>query len=86
MDTASFDRNNPTKASAYYDELYPTDFKVSQKLDPAFNEMVTVIQNDYENEGGEPEIELTEDGHLICKSTVPGYSLKQKKWSKYSFN
>ena len=73
------------KASSYNDDLHSGDFKVNQKLDLDFKKKVTVIQNDYESEGDGPKIELTEDGHLICKSTVPGYSLKQKKWSKYSF-
>ena len=82
IDTESFDRNNPTKSSAYNDDLHPADFKVNQKVGMDFKKMVTVIQNDYEDEGEGPKIDLTDDGRLICKSTVPGYSLKQKKWSK----
>ncbi|PMD36930.1 ATPase [Hyaloscypha variabilis F] len=80
IDTESFDRNNPTKSSAYNDDLHPQDFKVSQTATMDFKKMVTVIQNDYEDEGDGPKIDLTDDGCLICKSTIPGYSLKQKKW------
>jgi hypothetical protein len=47
-----------------------------------FKKMVTIIQNDYAVEGVTPKISLTDNGLLICKSTVPGYSLKLKKWSK----
>jgi len=83
IDTESFDRNNPMKATAYNDDLHAQDFKVSQTAVMDFKKMVTVVENDYEDEGNGPKIDLTDDGRLICKSTIPGYSLKQKKWSKY---
>jgi len=47
-----------------------------------FKDMVTVIQNDYAVEQEAPKLNLTADGHVICKASVPGYSLKLKKWSK----
>jgi hypothetical protein len=49
-----------------------------------FKDMVTVIQNDYAVEQEAPKLSLTADGHVICKASVPGYSLKLKKWSKQS--
>jgi hypothetical protein len=49
-----------------------------------FKKLELIIKNDYEAECEAPKITLTDDGRLICKSTVPGYSLKLKKWSTYS--
>ena len=46
-----------------------------------FKAMVSCLSNDYAGELGAPKIQLTDDARLICKSTVPGYSLKLKKWS-----
>jgi hypothetical protein len=46
-----------------------------------FKAMVSFLSNDYAGELGAPKIQLTDDARLICKSTVPGYSLKLKKWS-----
>jgi hypothetical protein len=82
VDTESFDRNNPTKSESYNDDLHPADFKITEIPGMDFKKMVTIIQNDYAVESVTPKIALTDDGRLICKSTVPGYSLKLKKWSK----
>ncbi len=84
IDTESFDRNNPTKSETYSDDLHPADFEITETPILDFNKMEMVIQNDYEVEGETPKISLTDDGRLICKSTVPGYSLKLKKWSTYN--
>ncbi|EHL01856.1 putative ATP-dependent zinc metalloprotease FtsH [Glarea lozoyensis 74030] len=34
----------------------------------------------YETETSRPKVRLTDEGCLICKTTVPGYSLSLKKW------
>ena len=39
------------------------------------------LENDFGAQETAPKVRLTADGHLICKSSVPGYSLKLKKWS-----
>jgi hypothetical protein len=84
IDTESFNRNNPTKRETYGDALLPADFEVYRKGGMDFEKMAALM-NDYQVEDG-PKINLTDDGRLICKSTVPGYSLKQKKWREYTLN
>jgi len=84
IDTQSFNRHNPTKRGTYGDALLPADFVISQRQGMGFKTMA-VLMNDYQAEDG-PKINLTDDGRLICKSTVPGYSLKQKRWRECTLN
>jgi len=86
IDTDSFNRHNPSKGSSYGDDLHKKDFAISEVSGMSFKDMVTVIHNDYTIEQEEPKITLTAEGHLICKSVVPGYSLKLKRWSAYPSN
>ncbi|KAH6692073.1 ATPase [Leptodontidium sp. MPI-SDFR-AT-0119] len=79
IDTESFDRHNPTKSESYGDDLNEADFTVSE-APTSFKAMVSSLENDFGAEQAAPKIRLTADGHLICKSSVPGYSLKLKKW------
>jgi hypothetical protein len=77
VDTEAFERFNPQR-SENYDELHESDYTVSEV--PATNRSKKVK---YAEEEASPKIKLTEEAHLICKSTLLGYSLKLKKWRKY---
>lgn len=83
IDTESFDRNNPTQSSSYGDDLHAADFVVTEMPGNASKKQLTALENDYEVEQDTPKVALTDEGRLICKSSVPGYSLKLKKWSMY---
>lgn len=80
IDTESFDRHNPTKSESYTDDLNEADFSLSE-APTSFKAMVSSLENDFGAQETAPKVRLTADGHLICKSSVPGYSLKLKKWS-----
>ena len=80
IDTESFDRHNPTQSESYGDSLNENDFTLSE-APTSFKAMVSNLDNDFVTEQVAPKVRLTADGHLICKSSVPGYSLKLKKWS-----
>jgi hypothetical protein len=77
IDTEAFERFNPQR-SENYDELHESDYIVSEVQ--ATNK---TKKEKYAEEDASPKVNLTEEAHLICKSTLPGYSLKLKKWRKY---
>ncbi|KAH7388922.1 ATPase [Cadophora sp. MPI-SDFR-AT-0126] len=79
IDTESFDRHNPTKSESYSDDLNEADFTLTEPP-TSFKAMVSSLENDFDAGENAPKRRLTADGHLICKSSVPGYSLKLKKW------
>ncbi|KAF4626492.1 hypothetical protein G7Y89_g11663 [Cudoniella acicularis] len=80
IDTESFDRHNPSRSVDYTDSLKATDYRIAEIPNVSFKTLVNAVDNDYAMEEVAPKVRLTADGHLICKSTVPGYSLKLKKW------
>ncbi|KAH8652698.1 ATPase [Tricladium varicosporioides] len=80
IDTQSFDRHNPTRSTSYNDSLNKADYVITQVPDMSFKTLVSNLENDFNLEEASPLMRLTSDGHLICKATVPGYSLKLKKW------
>lgn len=76
IDAQAFGTFNPHRAEAY-DELDECDYTLSDL--PATKETAA---NSYSNEEVSPNILLTDFGHLICKATLLGYSMKLKKWSR----
>ena len=77
-------RFNPHRNESY-DDLHSEDFKVSEAAATrAENSRLTTAEANFANEAVNPVITLTEDAHLICKSTLLGYSLKLKKWCESS--
>jgi hypothetical protein len=76
IDTEAFERFNPNRTEDY-DELHESDF-ITKEISPTkFAKSVN-----YADKEESPEIKLTEEAHLICKSTLLGYSLKLKRWRK----
>lgn len=75
IDTEAFDRFNVERQESY-DPLHDSDFSVSEVSVADTKAM----QNDYATKEISPEVKLSPEAHLICKATVPGYSLKLKKW------
>jgi hypothetical protein len=63
--------------------LHDEDFTISET--PAAkvkNSRLTKAESNFAEEAVAPKVKLTEEAHLICKSTLLGYSLKLKKWRK----
>jgi hypothetical protein len=79
IDTDSFERFNPDRANDYED-LKDADFSVSELPPTSTDSVAQNTGNAYTDEAPEPKLSLTPEAHLICKATVPGYSLKLKKW------
>jgi hypothetical protein len=76
-------RFNPQR-SERYDELHDEDFTISDvPAAKAKNSRLSKAEANFAEEAVAPVVKLTEDAHLICKSTLLGYSLKLKKWRKY---
>jgi hypothetical protein len=80
IDAEAFENFNPHRAEGY-DDLEDSDYTLSEI--PAINETVA---SGYANEEEPPKVTLTEAAHLICKPNLLGYSMKLKKWRKYSTN
>lgn len=78
IDAEAFGNFNPHRTEGY-EELHKSDYIESDV--PATNAPAI---NNYAKEEMSPTVNLTKDAHLICKPTLLGYSLKLKKWSKYS--
>jgi hypothetical protein len=76
IDTEAFNTANPDESEAL-DALQEDDFTASEVPDVAGN-------SNYETESTSTNLKLTSKAHLICKSTLRGYSLKLKKWRMYS--
>lgn len=73
-------RFNPQR-SENYDELYEEDFTLSEApAAKAEHARLTEAEANFAEEGDAPVLKLTEEAHLICKSSLLGYSLKLKKW------
>jgi hypothetical protein len=76
IDTQMFNKFNPQFNISIGDlsesDYILEDIAKQQKIDSTV----------YETEVGKPKVRLTSEAHLICKTTVPGYSLSLKKWRK----
>jgi hypothetical protein len=78
-------RFNPHRAEIY-DDLHDEDFTISEAPVAKKNSSrLTKAEAKFSEDLVAPTVQLTEEGHLICKSTLLGYSLKLKKWRKYIF-
>jgi hypothetical protein len=86
IDSEAFGRFNPHR-SERYDDLHDEDFTIEDA--PASgpqNCKLSKAEQSFAETTTSPVVKLTEDAHVICKSTLLGYSLKLKKWRKFSFN
>jgi hypothetical protein len=67
--------------------LHDEDFTISEApASEARNSRLSKAEANFAEEVVAPVVKLTEEAHLICKSTLPGYSLKLKKWREYFFD
>jgi hypothetical protein len=83
VDTEAFERFNPHR-SERYDDLHDEDFTISEApAAKAQNSRLSKAEANFAEETVAPVVKLTEEAHLICKSTLLGYSLKLKKWRKF---
>ena len=83
IDTEAFERFNPHR-SERYDDLHDEDFTISEvPAAKAKNSRLTKAEANFAEETIAPVVRLREEAHLICKSTLLGYSLKLKKWCKF---
>ncbi|KAF4625275.1 hypothetical protein G7Y89_g12896 [Cudoniella acicularis] len=77
IDIESFNRHNLMQSESVSGSLSDEDGEC--KLNPS-NEVDSPNGDNYTTTTTSPKVGLTAIGHLICKSTVAGYSLKLKKW------
>jgi len=75
IDTQAFNRFNPHR-SENYDDLHESDYTVSEVLAFVASTINNTRKNNFAGEEVSPEVKLTEEAHIICKSTLLGYSLK----------
>ena len=83
VDTEAFERFNPQRSESY-DDLHDDDFASSDApTAKTNNSRLSKVEANFAEEVAAPVVKLTEEAHLICKSTLLGYSLKLKKWRKF---
>lgn len=85
IDTISFERCNPSRTEVLR-SLEDEDYIIDEaKVSSSESDETGLLANDYTHqEENQPKLKLTPEAHLICRSTVKGYSLKLKKWRKHS--
>jgi hypothetical protein len=80
IDAQSFRKFNP-HFNASTSELSDEHYIVEESTEDDTQQKIG--STDYQTETAKPKVRLTSEAHLICKTTVQGYSLTLKKWCKY---